>query len=150
MAGNYLFVTTNEAEIVCLDRRDGSVLWMTQLDLFENPNKRRDRIAWTGPVLAGGRVFVASSNGQGAVLNAYDGEVLREMEERGLVRERMLWAQIEKLVALTTLAIQPELALRYRERFPRAWTYETASEADPNEPLDERLSPIAESAAGTG
>lgn len=82
VAGNYLFVTTNEAEIVCLDRRDGSVLWMTQLDLFENPNKRRDRIAWTGPVLAGGRVFVASSNGQGVVLNAYDGEVLREMDLR--------------------------------------------------------------------
>ena len=55
---------------------------MTKLDLFENPNKRRDRIAWTGPVLAGGRVFVASSNGQGAVLNAYDGEVLREMDLR--------------------------------------------------------------------
>jgi outer membrane protein assembly factor BamB len=82
VAGNYLYITTNEAEIICLDRRDGSVLWITQLDLFENPNKRRNRIAWTGPVLAGGRVFVASSDGQGVLLNAYDGEILRETDLR--------------------------------------------------------------------
>lgn len=82
IAGNYLFVTTNEAEIVCMDRRDGSVLWITQLELFENPNKRRNRIAWTGPVLAGGRVFVASSTGEAVLLNAYDGEILREMDLR--------------------------------------------------------------------
>lgn len=79
VAGNYLFVTTNDAEVVCLDRRDGSVLWMTQLDLFENANRRRNRIAWTGPVLAGGRVFVASSTGDATILNAYDGEIIREM-----------------------------------------------------------------------
>jgi outer membrane protein assembly factor BamB len=82
IAGNYIFVTTNEAEIVCMDRRDGTVLWMTQLQLFENPNKRRNRIAWTGPVLAGGRVFVASSTGDAAILNAYDGELIREMDLR--------------------------------------------------------------------
>jgi outer membrane protein assembly factor BamB len=79
VAGNYLFVTTNDAEVVCLDRRDGSVLWMTQLDLFKNAERRRNRIAWTGPVLAGGRVFVASSQGDAAILNAYDGELIREM-----------------------------------------------------------------------
>lgn len=82
IAGNYMYITTNEAEVVCLDRRDGSVLWITELDLFENPNKRRDRIAWTGPVMAGGRLFVASSRGDGVVLNAYDGEVVREMDLR--------------------------------------------------------------------
>lgn len=82
VAGNYLYVTTNEAEVVCLDRRDGTVQWISQLDLFENPRKRKNRIAWTGPVLAGGRVFVASSRGEGVVLNAYDGSVLREMDIR--------------------------------------------------------------------
>ena len=56
-------------------------------------------------------------------------EVMRDLEERGLVRERMLWRQIERLVALTALAIQPELALRYRARFPRAWPSETIAEA---------------------
>ena len=82
VAGDYLFITTREAEIVCLNRHDGRVLWITQLDLFENPNKRRNRIAWTGPVLAGGRVFVASSDGQARVLNAFDGTVIRDMELR--------------------------------------------------------------------
>ncbi|WP_203293516.1 PQQ-binding-like beta-propeller repeat protein [Maricaulis parjimensis] len=82
VAGNYLFITTNEAEVACIDRRDGTVLWITQLDLFEDPNKRRDRIAWTGPLLAGGRVFVAASDGRATILNAYDGELIREMNLR--------------------------------------------------------------------
>ena len=82
VAGDYLFITTNEAEVACLDRHTGAVLWITQLDLFEDPNKRRHRIAWTGPLLAGGRVFVAASNGDAVVLNAYDGEVIREMDLR--------------------------------------------------------------------
>jgi hypothetical protein len=56
-------------------------------------------------------------------------EVMRDLEERGLVRERMLWMRIEKLVALTALAIQPELALRYRARFPRAWPSDTIADA---------------------
>ena len=82
IAGDYLFITTNEAEVACLNRHTGAVQWITQLALFENPNKRRHRIAWTGPLLAGGRVFVASSDGHATVLNAYDGEVIRETDLR--------------------------------------------------------------------
>ena len=80
VAGDYLYVTTSEAEIVCLNRHDGTVQWISQLDLFENPRKRKNRIAWTGPVLAGGRVVVVASNGEVRILNAYDGAVMREMD----------------------------------------------------------------------
>ncbi len=54
------------------------VHWITQLELFENPNRRKNRIAWAGPVLAGGRVFLASSDGDGVLVNAYDGEIIRQ------------------------------------------------------------------------
>ena len=56
-------------------------------------------------------------------------EVMKELESVGLIRESMLWMKIEKLVALTTIAMQPELALRYRERFPRVWPFANAAEA---------------------
>ncbi|WP_417478443.1 PQQ-binding-like beta-propeller repeat protein [Maricaulis sp.] len=78
VAGDFLYVTTSEAELVCLNRNTGVVHWITQLDLFENPNRRKHRIAWAGPVLAGGRVFLASSSGDGVLVNAYDGEIIRQ------------------------------------------------------------------------
>lgn len=83
VAGNFMYVTTSEGEIVCLDRRSGDVQWITQLDLFENMRKRENRIAWTGPLLAGGRIFVASSHGEAALLNAYDGTLMRQWDIRG-------------------------------------------------------------------
>jgi outer membrane protein assembly factor BamB len=78
VAGDFLYVITSESELVCLNRHTGVVHWITQLDLFENPNRRKNRIAWAGPVLAGGRVFLASSSGDGVVVNAYDGEIIRQ------------------------------------------------------------------------
>ena len=56
-------------------------------------------------------------------------QVLKELEERGLVREGILWNHIDRLVALTAIAIQPELALRYRARFPRYRDFENAKQA---------------------
>lgn len=78
VAGDFLYIITSEAELVCLNRNTGVVHWMTQLDLFENPHRRKNRIAWAGPVLAGGRVFLASSRGDAVVVNAYDGEIIRQ------------------------------------------------------------------------
>ncbi len=78
VAGDFLYIISSEAELVCLNRNTGVVHWITQLDLFENPNRRKNRIAWAGPVLAGGRVFLASSDGDGVLVNAYDGEIIRQ------------------------------------------------------------------------
>ena len=78
VVGDYLYVVTTEAEVVCVNRLTGTISWITSLDLFENPNRRKNRIAWSGPIMAGGRVFLASSTGDAAILNAYDGSMVRE------------------------------------------------------------------------
>ncbi len=83
VAGDFLYITTSEAEIVCLNRHDGEVYWITQLDLFENARERKNRLAWTGPVLAGGRIVVASSRGEMRVLNAYDGTIMSNRDLPG-------------------------------------------------------------------
>lgn len=85
VAGDFLFAVTSEAEVVCVNRHTGVIHWIRQLELFENPEKRRDRIAWSGPVLASGRVFVTSSAGEGVLINAYDGEISARVDLRDSV-----------------------------------------------------------------
>lgn len=85
LAGDFLFVVTSEAEVVCVNRHTGVVHWIRQLDLFEDSDRRKHRIAWSGPVLASGRVFVASSSGEGVLINAYDGEISGRVNLRDAV-----------------------------------------------------------------
>jgi len=48
---------------------------MTQLEVYENVKKKKGKIAWTGPVLAGDRLFVTGSSGQAITLNPYNGTI---------------------------------------------------------------------------
>lgn len=73
IAGDFLFTVTTEGEVVCVNRLTGAIHWIESLPLFENPNDRKDRISYAGPVLASGRLFVASSDGRGFILDAATG-----------------------------------------------------------------------------
>lgn len=75
LAGNHLFIVTSDAQVAAFDRRSGSVAWVTQLEAFRNERRRRDRIAWAGPVLAGNRLLAVSSRGQLVIINPVDGTV---------------------------------------------------------------------------
>ena len=76
IAGGYLYVATVDAELVCLRRRDGRVRWVAPLPRFEDPEDREGPIVWTGPILAGGRLIVAGSNGELLEASPYDGAIL--------------------------------------------------------------------------
>lgn len=78
IAGDFVYTVTTEGQVVCLSKLDGSVLWMTQLAQFKNEKKRKKRISWAGPVLAGERVLVFSSRGEAVELNPYTGAISRE------------------------------------------------------------------------
>lgn len=78
VAGEYIFTTGTDHRVACLMRRDGRVRWVRQLPQFRVPERRRDRLEWTGPVLAGGRLVVASSLGQVLALNPTTGETAGE------------------------------------------------------------------------
>jgi len=64
VAGNYLFLVTVNAELVAVNRATGDVAWLTQLQQFENERRRKTRVSWAGPILAGGRLVTASSQGE--------------------------------------------------------------------------------------
>jgi len=75
LAGNYLFVVTGDAQVAAFDRQTGDVAWITQLEAFRNERRRRDRIVWAGPILAGNRLLAVSSQGEMVIINPADGQV---------------------------------------------------------------------------
>jgi outer membrane protein assembly factor BamB len=64
LAGEWLFVVTDDAKLLCIARTTGKIRWVTQLPGFRDPKKRNKPINWFGPVLAGGRLLLVNSNGQ--------------------------------------------------------------------------------------
>lgn len=78
VAGDFVFTVTTDSKVAALSKIDGSVIWLQQLETFKNPQKRKGRIVWSGPVLAGERLVVASSRGRMMILNPYDGSIIEE------------------------------------------------------------------------
>lgn len=77
IAGNSVFVITNDNELVSMGRDNGLIRWVRPLPKFRKPEKRTDPIYWSGPVLAGNRLIVAGSDGGVLEVNPEDGAVIR-------------------------------------------------------------------------
>jgi outer membrane protein assembly factor BamB len=75
VAGDWVFTLTDEAKLLCIQRSTGKVRWLTQLMRYRNEEKRKGPVFWTGPVLAGDRLWVANSQGQLASVAVADGTV---------------------------------------------------------------------------
>lgn len=80
VAGDYLYLVTNNNQAVALEAKTGKVLWVTQLDTWDDPEGKKDRIVWTGPVLASDRLIIGGSNGFLITLSPYTGQVLGKIE----------------------------------------------------------------------
>ncbi len=65
-AGDSLFSVTDQNKLVRIDTRNGGVIWAADLPNYvkDKPRRRGKIYANYGPILAGGRVIVASSDGQ--------------------------------------------------------------------------------------
>ena len=76
IAGDYLFVITDDAKVLCISRADGRIRWSRQLDAYSDPDSRKGPIAWAGPVLVSDRLIAVSSDGYAVSISPYTGEVL--------------------------------------------------------------------------
>lgn len=81
-AGDTVFLVSDDTVLMRVSARDGSVLWSKELPAFEDPDDRDDPIAYSGPVLAGGRLLLTDSLGN---LLAFDGRTGEEGERVDLV-----------------------------------------------------------------
>ena len=80
VVGDNVFGVTTNAEVVAMSKLDGSVTWLTQLEAFGKPKKRKDRIAWIGPVLAGNQLVVANSEGRMITVDVQSGTITGEQK----------------------------------------------------------------------
>jgi outer membrane protein assembly factor BamB len=76
VAGDYVFVLSNDNELVCLTRDEGKVRWLRQLPRYEDEKNKEDPIVWAGPVLGGDRLIVLSSDGWALSISPYTGKPL--------------------------------------------------------------------------
>ena len=77
VAGDWIFTLTDDAKLLCIARATGKVRWSAQLARFRNVAKKKDEHYWTGPVLAGNRLWVANTAGEVFVVDASDGAARR-------------------------------------------------------------------------
>lgn len=63
IAGEWIFTLTDDARLLAIQRSTGKVRWLTQLQRYKDDKEKKGPTFWTGPVLAGGQLWVASSRG---------------------------------------------------------------------------------------
>ena len=73
VAGDWIFTLTDDGKLLAIARATGKVKWLTQLARYENPKKKKNPIFWTGPVLAGDRLWFVNSKGQVYSASVADG-----------------------------------------------------------------------------
>ncbi len=73
--GGSVFLISDEADLLRLDAKTGEVIWRADLPYFvkDKPRKRKEVYTHYGPVLAGGRLLVASGDGQVRSFNPVNG-----------------------------------------------------------------------------
>lgn len=77
LAGEWLFVVTDESKLYCLQRSTGKIRWISQLRAFqvEKKKKKKNPLTWYGPVLAGNRLVLVNSLGDMVFASPSDGKV---------------------------------------------------------------------------
>jgi outer membrane protein assembly factor BamB len=85
VAGGSLFLVNDEARLVRLDAATGETIWSVEMPYFtkDNPKRRKGIFAHYGPVLAGGRVMVVSSDGLLRAFDPTDGTLTHTAEIHG-------------------------------------------------------------------
>ncbi|TDE40819.1 PQQ-like beta-propeller repeat protein [Antarcticimicrobium sediminis] len=84
-AGDSVFAVTDRNQLVRLDSRDGSTVWAVNLsDYLKDSSKKRGAVyANYGPILAGGRIVVASNDGYLRFFDPTDGSLAASAQVPG-------------------------------------------------------------------
>lgn len=79
-AGDFVYVTTTGGELLCLQRKDGKVRWIHQLQRWVDMQSKSDPIFWAGPVLVSNRLILVSSAGTAESISPYTGRLMGRTE----------------------------------------------------------------------
>ena len=73
VAGDYVYVVTIDAELVCMTRSDGKIKWVKQLPRYKKEKSKKDPLRWAGPLLVSDHLYLTGSNGQMLKVSPMDG-----------------------------------------------------------------------------
>lgn len=62
VAGDWLFVLSQDQQLACLDKSNGHVRWVSVLPRFRRPKVEKQAISWSGPLLANGLLVCVSDS----------------------------------------------------------------------------------------
>ncbi|WP_421709244.1 PQQ-binding-like beta-propeller repeat protein [Algihabitans sp.] len=85
VAGDFIFMLTNDSQVVAVTRNRGQVRWVHQLRRYEDEDDLEDPVVWSGPVLAGDRLLLGSDLGTAVALSPYSGEKVADFDLPGPV-----------------------------------------------------------------
>lgn len=75
VAGEYIFVLTNDFNLLALNKNNGKIIWNTAIPTGEDLDDKSG-VFGNGPVLASNRLIVATSNGYIFAVSPYNGEII--------------------------------------------------------------------------
>lgn len=79
IGGDFLYVVGTGGIVACFNKIDGKLAWKRELPEFKDGN-RENRIVWTGPLIASGRLVIVSSEGDVLALSAQNGDTVSELK----------------------------------------------------------------------
>ncbi|PCI97943.1 MAG: hypothetical protein COB14_08440 [Alphaproteobacteria bacterium] len=101
IAGNTIYVLSSNAQLIALNMSNGTILWIEELERFEDLDDREDPIYWSGPVMASGRLIIAGSHGYFLEVDTQNGQILHTTRTKKNV-------QISPIIANDTLYLLSE------------------------------------------
>lgn len=75
IGGEWLFALTDDARMLAIARSSGKVRWIAELPRWRDAEDKKGPIFWRGPVLAGGNLWAANSEGGLYRVSTVDGTV---------------------------------------------------------------------------
>lgn len=73
VGGSWIFVLTDDSRLLAIARNSGRVRWIAELPKFRNVEDEKGQLYWSGPVLAGDRLWVTNTNGDLYAVDAASG-----------------------------------------------------------------------------
>lgn len=80
VAGEFIYILSDTAQLSCLYRADGRVKWTRQLPRYENEAKRKNAFVWYGPIMVSNQLIVAGQHGEILALSTKDGATTSTIE----------------------------------------------------------------------
>jgi len=80
VVGEWVFVVTDDAKLLCVARASGKIRWISQLKRWRNEKGRKGAVRWTGPIVAGGRLVLVSTDKDLLYVDPADGSVKQTVD----------------------------------------------------------------------